>query len=177
MKKRTLVLLSAIFAIILVGMTLPALLVHFMPIATDTSDTSETTSDTSSDTSSESSSESSSEEESEPLYQRVEVERYDVYITAPTVGTNYTKHICYKDISTIGSNFANVNPLSGSTLLYSFSSTDVSFYIHAGYLSTSFSMKYFDILPGQYGAYHFTDVIDDALVYTVDPIYEYVLVE
>lgn len=78
MKKRTLGIVSLILGIIVVGMTLPSLLVRFLPVDS----TSDTSSDISSDISTDTSSDTSSEVSEDSSSSIEEQESYDSYFSS-----------------------------------------------------------------------------------------------
>lgn len=169
MNKKTLSILVAVMALGLAAVGVSRLVQYV-----NSASTSDTTSDTSLDT--------SSEEFEEPVYHRIEAEKYEIVFPLTvngaryTVGGLYAGNLIIDDFGFGGGTFLFedddlINDIDGLFCL--------EFYV---YLDSTTATLYTDnhvVLQGEYGRYLIseTQVADEPVAFTLEPIYEYVLVE
>lgn len=167
MKKSFWLVVVLVFTAILAAMTLPSVLSYFNPLSSDTSDTSGQ--DSSSD---------SSSEETEPIYHRIEAEKYEIQFPLmvnnhSTYGCLYTPFFTFDDVNVVGSFI-----FSDEDCIFD-SSFSLSFMVYADGYSRNQPTLYYQVIQGDYGRYVISDtqIADEPIFYILEPIYEYVLVE
>jgi hypothetical protein len=121
-------------------------------------------------------------EESEPVYHRVEAERYEVVFPINVNGTGYTVGGLY-----CGTFVIDDNGLSGGVFVLEdddlIDDNDgypyFEFYVYLDSVSVSICTDNHVVLQGEYGRYLIseTQVADEPVAFTLEPIYEYVLVD
>ena len=119
-----------------------------------------------------------SSEEVEPVYHRVEAERYEIVFPLTTNGAATFGGFLFgsdgiEDIALLGSfDYDDEDLLSGGIF-------NLSFYIYADGFGCSESTIIYDVVQGEYGRYVISDsqAVNEPLALTVEPLYDYVLVE
>jgi len=115
--------------------------------------------------------------EADPVYERVEAERYEIAFPFLT-----------NDLQTVGGIFFGVNSSEDIFLIGTLFFDDedcivdelfrLSFYVYTDGATALLPTAIFDIAQGDYGRYVIseTQVVDEPIAYTLEPVYEYVLV-
>lgn len=165
MNKKFLYLLTIGLGLALAVAAYPAIVFYLSPSVTDTS--------------SESSSESSSED-TEPRYERVEAERYEIQFPEK-IG----EEDCYGGI-TFGSFSSSDADLSGRLVslddllcTHHVDGFILNFYVYSDGSNCSLPSLLTSVTAGEYGRYVISDtqVYDEPVAYTLEPVYDYLLVE
>lgn len=118
-------------------------------------------------------------EPAEPVYHRVEVERYELILPVAinshqVFGSIHTADYSYDDASIIGL-FVSLP----ATAELNDRESIISLVIYPDGVTMSENTEWLEIGPGEFGRYIVSDtqVADEPIAYTLEPIYEYVLVE
>jgi hypothetical protein len=115
----------------------------------------------------------------EPVYHRVEAEKYEIVFPMYVNGLN-----TYGSFSRAGTQVADVRlfgsiQFSDEDCLLPGNSFQLGFKVYCDGSSMEQSTSLYNVVQGEYGRYLIseTQVADEPVVYTLEPIYEYVLVE
>ena len=115
--------------------------------------------------------------EADPVYERVEAERYEIAFPFLT-----------NDLQTVGGIFFGMNSCEDIYLIGTLFFDDedcivdelfrLSIYVYTDGVTALLPTAIFDIAQGDYGRYVIseTQVVDEPIAYTLEPVYEYVLV-